>query len=41
MDIINGIEFEEANLVFKAKAVELKKLGKAKVEHKLPIDAKD
>ena len=33
MDIINGIEFEE---VFKAKVVELKRLGMAKIEHKPP-----
>ena len=30
VDIINGSEFEVPNAVFKAKAVELKRLGKAK-----------
>ena len=40
VDIINGPEFEEANRVFKAKTVELKRQGKAKVEHKPPEDLK-
>ena len=41
VDIINGPEFEEANRVFKAKTVELKRQGKAKVEHKPPIAPED
>ena len=41
VDIINGAEFEGANLVFKAKVVELKKLGMAKVEHKPSISRDD
>ena len=41
MDIINGTEFDEANRVFKANVVELKRLGKAKVEHKPPIAEED
>ena len=31
LDIINGSKFKDANLVFKAKIVELKRLGKAKL----------
>ena len=31
------MEFEEANCVFKAKLVELKRLGKAKFKYKPPI----
>ena len=41
MDIINGPEFEEANRVFKAKIVELKRQGNAKIEHKPPIAPED
>lgn len=41
IDIINGTDFEGANLVFKAKVVELKKLGIAKIEHKPPISRDD
>ena len=41
LDIINGSNFKDANLVFKAKIVELKRLGKAKIEHKLPIVSED
>jgi len=36
-DIINDSEFTEANKVFGAKCVDLKRQGLAKVEHKLPI----
>ena len=32
LDIINGSNFKDANLVFKAKIVELKRLGKAKID---------
>ena len=41
VDIINGSEFEEANHIYKAKVVELKKQGKAKIEHKPPIASED
>ena len=41
LDIINGSNFKDANLVFKAKIVELKRLGKAKIEHKPPIVSED
>ena len=41
VDIINGTEFEEANRIFKAKVVELKRLGRVKVEHKPPIAEED
>ena len=41
VDIINGSEFEDENRVFKAKTVELKRQGKAKVEHKPPIAPED
>ena len=41
LDIINGINFQDANLVFKAKIIELKRLGKAKIEHKPPIVSED
>ena len=37
IDIINRKEFEEANRVFKAKVVDLKRQGLAKIEHKPPI----
>ena len=37
LDIINESNFKDANLVFKTKIVELKRLGKAKIEHKPPI----
>ena len=36
IDIIKDDEFREANCIFKAKSVELKKKGKARVEHKPP-----
>ena len=39
LDIINN--FKDANLVFKAKIVELKRLGKAKIEHKPSIVRED
>ena len=41
VDIINGSEFNEVNRVFKAKVVEFKKQGKAKVEHKPAIAKED
>ena len=41
VDIINGTEFEESNIVFKAKVVDLKRLGIAKIEHKPPIASED
>ena len=41
VDIIAGPDFEEANLVFKAQVVELKRLGKAKVDHKPSIHHED
>ena len=41
LDIINGSNFKDANLVFKAKIVELKRLRKAKIEHKPPIVSED
>ena len=36
-DIINDVEFNEANKVFTAQCVQLKKDGQAKVQHKPPI----
>ena len=41
LDIINGSNLKVANIVFKAKIVELKRLGKAKIEHKPPIVSED
>lgn len=41
MDVINGAEFNDASCIFKVKQVELKKMGKAKVEHKPPIAQED
>ena len=41
VDIINGGSFGEANRMFKAKITDLKKKGKAKVEHKPHIAAED
>ena len=41
LNIINGSNLKDANLVFKAKIVELKRLGKAKIEHKPPIVSED
>lgn len=37
IDIINDVEFNEANKVFTAQCVQLKKDGQAKVQHKPPI----
>ena len=41
LDIVNGSSFDKANRVFKAKIVDLKKKGKAKVEHKPAIAVQD
>ena len=41
LDIINGSNLKDANLVFYSKIVELKRLGKAKIEHKPPIVSED
>ena len=40
-DIINDSEFTDANKVFGAKCVDLKRKGLAKVEHKPPICEED
>ena len=40
-DIINDSEFTDANKLFGAKCVDLKRQGLAKVEHKLPICEED
>ena len=40
-DIINDTEFNDANKVFGAKCVDLKRQGLAKVEHKPPICEED
>ena len=41
LGIIKGNEFDEANLIFRAKTMELKRMGLAKVEHKPSISKED
>ena len=41
MDIMSSPEFKESNTVFKAQTVQLKREGKAKVQHKPPISEED
>ena len=41
MDIMSSPEFQESNTVFKAQTVQLKREGKAKVQHKPPISEED
>jgi len=41
VDIIKDVEFKEANRVYEAQCVELKKQGPAKTEHKPPIADED
>ena len=41
IDIMRSPDFEESNVVFKAQTVQLKREGKAKVQHKPPISEED